>query len=82
MSREVNYTQCRLKKKTPEGSMNQMSWIPSEFAKVGKVLKLREEDTDQWDDGWIVEAAYSTRSWEEVNKASQLHKHQRKASDI
>lgn len=80
--REVNYTQCRLKKKTEAGSMHQMSWIPTEFAKVGKVIKLRDEDTDVWDDGWVVEAAYSTRSWEEVNKASQLYKHQRKASDI
>jgi len=82
MSKDVNYTQCKLKKKTQDGETHQMSWIPSEFAKVGKVLKLRDEGTDNWDNGWVVEAAYSTRTWEEVNRASQLHKHQRKASDI
>jgi hypothetical protein len=82
MSREVDYTQCKLSKKTQNGEMRQMSWIPSEFAKVGKVLKFRDEDTGEWDEGWIVEAAYSTRSWAEVNVASQLYKHQRKASDI
>ena len=76
--REEMYTQCKLKK----DNSYQMSWIPSQFAKVGKVLKLRDEGTGEWDNGWVVEAAYSTRTWKEVNAASQLHKHQRKASDI
>lgn len=76
--REQNYTQCKLKKE----NTYQTSWIPSEFAKVGKILKLKDEDTGVWTDGWVVEAAYNTRSWQEVNKASQQYKHQRKASDI
>lgn len=72
------YTQCKLRK----DNLHQMSWIPSEFAKVGKVVKLRDEDDGKWDDGWIVEAAYFSKPWKEVNEGSQQHKHQRKASDI
>lgn len=76
--REQNYTQCKLRK----DNTYQTSWIPSEFAKTGKIIKLRDEDTDTWTDGWLVEATYATRTWQEVNFASQLYKHQRKASDI
>lgn len=78
LMREENYTQCKLRK----DNTYQTSWIPSNFAQVGKVVKLRDEETGIWTDGWIVEATYSSRTWKEVNVASQLHKHQRKASDI
>jgi hypothetical protein len=76
--KEEMYTQCRLKKGTKE----QMSWIPGEFAVAGKVVKLKDADTGNWDDGWIVEAAYSSRTWEEVNLASQTYKKHRKHTDI
>lgn len=77
MPKEVMYTQCKLRKQ----NMYQMSWIPSEFATPGNVVKLRD-DNDVWSDGWIVEAAYSSKSHKEVNEYSQAHKRQRKASDI
>lgn len=76
-NKDVNYTQCKLRK----GNMFQMSWIPSEFAKEGKIVKLRDAN-DVWHDGWLVEHAYSTKSYKEVNEHSQLYKTQRKASDI
>lgn len=76
--KEIMYTQCKLRK----NNLHQMSWIPSNFAKVGKVIKIRDEGTDNWTDGWVVEEAYSSKPWKEVNEGSQLHKNQRKASDI
>ncbi len=51
------YRQCTLRKTISEIShLTQVSYIPAEYAVVGKVLKLRNED-DEWIDGWKVIAA-------------------------
>jgi len=42
------FNQCRLRK---ENSIV-VSWIPSTFAKVGKIVGLKEGDT--WNEGWKV----------------------------
>lgn len=82
MPRTVKYRQCKLVKKIPEGEKHQTSWIPSEFAVEGKILKLRDSD-GAWDNGWKVAKAGSHEvDHEEVNEMSQLHKRQRRASDI
>jgi len=57
-----------------------VSYIPEQYAKVGKILKLKENG--EWKDGWIVEKVGSRRLTEEVIERSQDYKHQRKASDI
>lgn len=43
-----SYTQCRMSK---AGMHDMVSWIPTEFAVLGKKLKLR---FDSWDSGWVV----------------------------
>jgi hypothetical protein len=53
MSKKQGYRQCRLKK----NESWQVSWLPEKFAVVGKVLKLRNDKDDAWDDGWTVTAA-------------------------
>jgi len=45
----MKYRQCVLNKE----SLTQTSWIPSKFATVGQILKLKRPDGD-WDDGWKV----------------------------
>jgi hypothetical protein len=55
MARNVFYRQCRLVKRTQTGELQQMSWIPDQFAVVGKVLKLRADGV--WDNGWVVQLA-------------------------
>jgi len=67
-----NHNQCKLKR----GKWFTYSWIPSKFAKIGKIVKLRGED------GWEVIEVYGKSNSKEVNKRSQDHKHQRKASDV
>lgn len=46
------YKQCKL---TRENTYT-VSWIPAEFAVVGKRLRLRENGV--WQDGWVVESAF------------------------
>lgn len=60
----------------------QVSWLPKEFAKAGRYVKLKERD--QWDDGWKVTEAYPTamRTQEEIVERSQDYKKTRRASDI
>jgi hypothetical protein len=72
------YNQCKLQK----GNTFQVSWLPKEFAVVGRYVKLKEDG--KWDNGWQVNEAYLTasRSQEEVVDRSQDYKRTRKASDV
>jgi hypothetical protein len=53
MSKKTFYRQCRLTKKDSW----QVSWLPEKFAVVGKVLKLRNDKDEEWDNGWVVTGA-------------------------
>jgi hypothetical protein len=64
MSKATYFRQCRLVKKIQAGTRHQTSWLPEQFAQVGKVLKLRD-DGGVWEDGWQVEAVSQTRLPEE-----------------
>ena len=66
------HCQCKLKK----GDTYQVSWIPEKYAKVGKYLKLKD------DDGWEVIEVGTKKNSKEVQKRSVDYRHQRKASDI
>lgn len=53
MKRNELYRQCRLVKKIRGGEAIQTSYLPAEFARVGRVVKVREPD-GAWDDGWVI----------------------------
>lgn len=68
----MNHCQCKLKK----GNKFQVSWIPEKYTKLGKFLKLKE------DNGWEVIEIFAKKNSKEVDKRSRDYKYQRKASDI
>lgn len=72
------HIQCRLVK----GDRTQVSWLPSKFATVGRVVKLSDGRTGAWDDGWVVEETYSAMETAEANERSRDHTRTRKASDV
>jgi len=77
------YAQCRLERKLGDGSVTcHVSWIPSKFAKVGTVLKLKDRDTEVWTDGWVVKEKWTVRDAASVEQHERDHVHQREASDI
>lgn len=43
------YTQCHLQHRH---KVNTVSWIPAKFAKIGAILKLKNDGV--WEDGWVV----------------------------
>ncbi len=53
-----HYRQCLLKKK----NTYMVSWIPSEYAKTGRYIKLGT------DDGWQVVAAWTTKEAAYIEK--------------
>lgn len=60
MSRKTFYRQCRLVRKTPTGTMTQVSWMPEPYCVKDKVLKLKLDD-GSWENGWVVQGAGENR---------------------
>lgn len=56
MSKVIYFRQCRLEKKVENGHKCMVSYIPDQYATVGKVLKLRDSDKN-WENGWVVTGA-------------------------
>lgn len=70
------YTQCILQK----GSVQQTSFIPSKFARIGKCIKLKNEDG--WDNGWIVAEIGQTISEKDVpNSHKAIKDHRKRTGD-
>lgn len=63
------------------GNERYTAWIPEEYAKLGRVLKLRHDD-GHWEDGWEVKrrGARMLSSYVEDHERNYLK--QREASDI
>lgn len=55
MTKQVKYRQCTLVKNRRGVTFTKVSWIPSNFAKIKKILKLKYND--KWEDGWEVVSA-------------------------
>lgn len=53
MSKQTFYSQCVLQKKSIDGLLQRVSYIPSKFAILNNIVKLKEED-GTWTDGWKV----------------------------
>lgn len=60
MARVVHYRHCRLVKPVATGEKVVVSWIPDQFAELGRVVKLKD-DNGQWEDGWVVREVWSER---------------------
>lgn len=77
MSKTKFYRQCVLQR----GNSTQVSHIPEEYAIVGHILKLRD-DNDVWEDGWLVKSAGDKQPAAMVEANEMLWKRTRKTSDI
>ena len=77
MSRHETYTQCRLQRLTEEGIQEMVSWLPTDIAKKGAVVRLKG-----WTDGWKVVEVWATKRGDVVEAAVPDHRHHRKRTDI
>lgn len=46
------YAQCTLTKKSNNSTLEQVSFIPVKFAKLGKVISIKKDHC--WDNDWII----------------------------
>ena len=76
MSKSNKYCQCKMKR----NSEGRVGWIPLEFAKVGRVLKLKINN--KWQNGWTVKSVGSMEDAKYIEEHERDYKEQRKASDI
>lgn len=60
MPKRIKYVQCSMKRTVLHGHVRTTSYLPQRFAKVGRVVKLRNDADDEWTDGWVVEFVGST----------------------
>ncbi len=65
MKHNTLYRQCRLVKRICGGERLLMSYIPAEFARVGRVVKLRDADGG-WDDGWVIRLVGGSRTEDQL----------------
>lgn len=73
----IYYRQCKVQYQLKHSSILMTTWLPEEFAKRGKFLKLKGKD------GWMVTEVGDHRYTEqETLDRSQDYKKTRKASDI
>ena len=75
------YRQCKLRKIIADIYYETTSFIPEPFCKVGKTLKLKD-DNGVWDDGWVVISAGEQTSDRLVELISQAYRKSRKTTDI
>ena len=64
------YTQCMLAK----NDSRQVAWIPARYARLHRVLKLRDSD-GVWDDGWKVIEVWTTKPKSHLNGLHKALKH-------
>ena len=56
------------------------AWIPQQFAKKGKQLKMKIDGS--WQYGWYVADVFATRTEEYVLKNERNYRKQREYSDV
>ena len=88
------YRQCELKRvntiSASGGHLRQVAWIPEEYAKKGKWLKIKKDgcrDSTEgphmsWEDGWQVVSVGARASTTQVRMYERQHLRQRGQSDI
>ena len=72
---KTEWAQCHLERRTETGTTETTSWLPTNHARVGHYVKLKDAN-GEWTDGWIVRLVGPTTSeppdW---RKAIRQHRH-------
>jgi hypothetical protein len=77
----MKYVQCLLSKNFDDHKLYIVSWIPKNYAIIGKTLKLKNDD-GVWNFGWIVKEMFTEAEEEFILEHERDWAKQRRASDI
>jgi hypothetical protein len=61
----MKYYQCLLCKNIDKETIMVIGWIPEKYAKLGKFLRIKDDD-DLWNNGWTVKEVYNSQDAEFV----------------
>ena len=75
----MKYRQCTLRLTTSDGHTEQTSYIPDKYAKVGKILQLKENDI--WTDGWEVISIHHEPTDEPPDFRKMIRGHRKNTGD-
>lgn len=73
------YRQCVLRRPIAGGHQQTTSWLPLQFADVGRRLRLKDDDGN-WEGGWEVVAAGHTQD-RPTSPHEQIKNHRRATGD-
>ncbi len=77
----MNYSQCKLEREFSCGTVTMVTWLPSQFASVGRSLRLKEAGI--WEDGWVVREVWQTLPEEQLPDSHAERKaHKRATGDV
>ncbi len=78
------YTQCEMRREVEGGGVQiHTAWIPTEFAKVGRHIQIREPREQsgclvgpekEWQDGWVVTERYTSMDREAIDQQRSAQK--------
>lgn len=75
------YHQCLLTKFSGESTTSQTTYVPEKFAKVGLVLRLRDENKN-WTGGWVVRHVGGAIEEEKLpNYRKEIRQHRKSTGD-
>lgn len=79
--KEYRLKQCALERKENDSVIKTVSYIPERYAKIDKILRLKDEKG--WTNGWkVIYVSEESISSNQIVKVETAHKKQRKFSDI
>lgn len=71
--KNTGYYQCVLNKRTIGGIIELVSFIPTEYATIGNIIKLKENNV--WIDGWVVvKVGEFSANPPDINKSVRQHR--------
>ncbi len=67
------YTQCKMICKIDDTTTEDISFIPIDFARVGRRLRIKKDG--EWTDGWIVTEVYKSSTINETVALKAQNEH-------
>jgi len=75
------HVQCKFTKPGKIGTRITHSWIPEKYAHVGSYVQLKDRETKEWEDGWMVAETWGKKPSIDILANTEFHKTHRDGTD-
>ena len=78
----MKYSQCILEKTENNGVLKLVTYIPEKYAKMNKKVSLKNKETDEWENGFVVTFVGGFITEEDLpDSHSQIKAHRKATGD-